>query len=145
MERIAKKINAFYYLVYTATILSTVVGYTLTLNTDRAIAPQSPLGITLSSILIIYILISIPGSLAAFFRYTKKISKLEDKNIKLKKYENAAIARLLAVGSALVASVIIFFFLRNESIIYCAGISAIALFFCKPNVTKIANELDIEE
>lgn len=144
MERTVKQINQVYYLVYTATILALIIGYMATLNKEVAISPLSPTGTVLSSLLIIYMLISIPGSLALFYRYTLKLKKLEDEKLKLKKYENAAIIRLVVVGFSLVSSIIIFFLLRDISIIYCFAISAISLFFCKPNITKIATELEID-
>ena len=145
MERVVKQINQAYYLVYTATILSAIIGYLTTFNKETSVDPKSSFSITLSSILIIYMLVSIPSALALFYRSTKKWSKLEDYKLKLRKYQKGAIWRLIAVGISLVASVIIFFFLHTESIIYCFAISAIALFFCKPTVNKVANELDIEE
>ena len=141
MERLVKQINKVYYLVYTATILALIIGYMATLNKDVAINPLSPTGTVLSSLLIIYMLVSIPASLALFYRYTLKLKKVEDEKLKLKKYENAAILRLIVVGISLVSSIVIFFLLRDISIIYCFAISAISLFFCKPNIAKIATEL----
>ena len=90
-------------------------------------------------------LASIPGSLALFNKYTKKWSKLEDEKQKLHEYKKGSTYRLIIIGICSVASIALFYAIKDVSFIYCFGISAIALFFCKPNVTKIANELDIEE
>lgn len=144
-ERIAKQINQVYYLIYTATILSAIGGYLIAFNQTNSIDPKSPLGITLSSILMIYMLVSIPAALALFHKGTKKWSKIEDEKIKFEKYKKGAYLRLAAVGISLVSSIIVFFILRTESIIYCFAISGIALFFCKPNAGKIASELDLNE
>ena len=63
LERILRQINQAYYLVFTATILSAFIGYFIALKNEAVVDNTNPMNITLSSILIIYILASIPGSL----------------------------------------------------------------------------------
>ena len=145
MEGIIRRINLAYYLIYTLTILSTIIGYMMTMNTENTVSLTSNLSITLSSVVILYIIISIPSALALFHRYTKKLALMEDKFTKLNKYASAATLRLLVVGSGLVISVIVFYIIRNQSIIFCAGISAIALLFCKPTEGKIISDLKLED
>ena len=53
MERTVKKIAQVYYHIYTATILSTIVGYMSTMNNYDPIPMNSPLGIALKSIIIL--------------------------------------------------------------------------------------------
>ena len=148
IARIVRQINQAYYLVYTTTILSTILGYYITTNREAAPNVKSELTITLSSLIIIYIIISIPAALALFHRNLKKWREIEDEFLKHKKYISGAKLRLLIVGTGLVASVIGHFILyagtQNMSMIACAGIAAIALFFCKPSASKVANELEIE-
>jgi hypothetical protein len=145
MEQVIRKINIIYYLVYTMTILATVIGYIFALGGSEAADPTSSLSISISSLVILYIIISIPGALALFHRYTKKLIPIQNEFEKLNKYTNGAIWRLLAVGTGLVISVIAFYILRSTSMIYCAGIAAIALFFCKPTEGKIMKELKMDE
>jgi len=145
MKGTLKKINLVYYAIYSITILSTIVGYLLTSDSLQQISPKSQLSINLSSILIIYILISIPLSLYLFYKNVKKWKLLEDNMTKLDKYEKGSIYRLVAVGLGLIASIAIFFILRSVSIIYCAGIAAIALIFCKPTESKIISDLGLDE
>jgi hypothetical protein len=146
MEKTIKKIGFIYYLVYTTTILATMVGYLLTMNSTNHIDSKSTMGIALTSIVILYILLSIPLSLGGFHKMTKKWMLIEDENMKLKTYEKGAIIRLLLIGIGLVGSIIVFFLLRTDvSLIYCAAISAFALLFCKPSQGKIISELKLEE
>ena len=95
-----------------------------------------------------YILVSIPSALAIFHRNLKKWREIEDPFLKSKKYIYGSQIRLVIVGLGLVISVIGHFILyvntQNMSMIFCAGVAAIALFFCKPSVNKVANELEIE-
>jgi hypothetical protein len=148
ISRVVRQINPAYYLVYTSTILSTIIGYYLTMNRDSVPNVKSELSVTLSSLIIMYMLISIPASLAIFHRNLKKWREIEDEFLKYKKYIAGAKLRLLAIGLSLVASVIGHFILyagtSNMTMIGCAGIAAISLFFCKPSLSRVANELDIE-
>ena len=148
IARIVRQINQAYYLVYTTTILSTILGYYMTMNREAAPDVKSESTIMLSSLIIMYIIISIPAALALFHRNLKKWREIEDEFLKHKKYISGAKLRLLVVGTGLVASVIGHFILyagtQNMSMIACAGIAAIALFFCKPSANKVATELEIE-
>lgn len=147
MEKTVKKIAQVYYYIYTATILSTIVGYMTTMNNYDPIPMNGPLGIILKSVVILYTIISIPLALAGFHRKTKKIMAIEDEREKFKAYQKSATIRLLLVGIGLIGSIIVFFLIRTDaSLIYCAGISAIILlFFCKPTENKMINDLKLDE
>ncbi len=147
MEKTVKKIAQVYYYIYTATILTTIVGYMTTMDNYDPIPMNSSLGIALKSIVILYTIISIPLTLAGFHRQKKKWIAIEDERQKFKAYQKGASIRLLLVGTGLIGSIIVFFLLRTDaSLIYCAGISAIILlFFCKPTEGKMINDLKLEE
>ena len=144
MERIVKKINNAYYMIYTLTILATIIGYIVIQNRE-AVDVKSTLSITLSSLVIIYIFISLPASIAIFHRSLKKWITIENEHQKLDKYAAGATWRILAVGLGLVMSVVAFYFIRTESMIICAFITAIGLLYCKPTVGKITSDLKLDE
>ena len=148
IERVVRQINQIYYLIYTGTILSTIIGYYLTMNASNPVDQKSQLSISLSSLIIIYIIVSIPAALALFHRSLKKWRAIEDIFLKTKKYIAGAQLRLFIVGLGLILSIIGHFILyvntQNFSMIGCAGIAAVALFFCKPSVGKVLTELDID-
>lgn len=145
MERIVKKISIAYYMIYTLTILSTITGYILLQSRETTVDPKSNLSITLSSIVILYIITSIPAALSVFYRSTKKWMEIKDDYVKFEKYATGATWRILAVGFGLVLSVVAFYIIRTESMIFCAGITAIALLICKPTVGKIRSDLKLDE
>lgn len=145
MERLVKKINNAYYLIYTVTILATIAGYFVTQTRETNIDVKSQLSIGISSFVIIYILISLPAAITLFYRNTKKCLAIEDNFRKLEKYAAGATWRLLAVGFGLVLSVVAFYIIRTESMIFCAGITAIALLYCKPTIGKIKSDLKLDE
>ena len=146
MQKTLKSITQFYYYIYSATILTTLGGYIVNMSREVSYGPKDPLNITLSSLVILYMLISIPLALGLFFKMTKKWCLIEDEQLKYSTYEKGAKLRLLAIGVGLLASIITFYILRsNISLIYCAGIGAIALLFCKPTESKINSDLHLEE
>jgi len=144
MKKTLTKITIAYYVVYIAAVLAAIAGYYI-LREGFSIDVQSQTGITLSSALIIFIIGSIPVTLGLFHRYLKKIVALEDVEIKLKKYEMASYLRLTIIGLGLIFGVLFFYILHSQSMLFCAGIAAIALFFCKPSKSKMLNDIDIDE
>lgn len=144
MKKTLQNITIAYYAVYIAAILSAMLGYYI-LKSGYTIDPLSQWGVTISSALIILIIGSIPATLAVFHKLTKKWAKLTDEEQMFRKYRNASVIRILIIGLGLVAGILFFYILNSQSMIFCAGISAIALFFCKPNEGKIASDLKLNE
>ena len=144
MKQVLKKLTLVYYLVYIAAILVALLGFQL-VRSGVIIHSQSQAGIIISSILIISIIGSIPITLAVFNKKTKQWALMEDVPRKLALYSKASVIRIMIIGSGFLFGVLFFFLLNSQSMIFCAGISAIALFFCKPAEVKIISELQIEE
>lgn len=145
VQKTAKKLGFVYYIVYFAAVLSATAGYYLTFKNNIFIDPQSSTGIALTSIFIIYIIGSIPLTLGGFNMLSKKWIALEDINEKLLKYQKGATLRLLIIGISIAIGVFLFYLTHSQSMIFCAGIAAIALFFCKPTELKIISELKLDE
>lgn len=147
MENTLRRINSVYYTIYMLTIISAVAVFMSTymnLNTFL-IDSNSVLATTLSSVLIIYILITIPLSMWLFHKKTISLQQIADKYAKYNNYRKAAILRLWIIGIGLIAGVALFYILSSQSMIFCALISAVALFFCKPSVGKMMKELNLDE
>jgi uncharacterized membrane protein YgaE (UPF0421/DUF939 family) len=64
--------------------------------------------------------------------------------LKLKKYRKAGLFRILVIGIGLVLGVLFFYIMGLQSMIFSAGIAAIALFFCKPSEAKITIDLQLD-
>ena len=146
MNKALKTITMVYYAFYATTLLSALMGFMLTRDSQTSIVAKSPLGITISSIVILYLLVSIPLALAGFYRLSQQWKTIEDEATKLEKYTKYSIIRLALIGTAMEISIIAFYFMRSEmSLLYCFGIAAVALIFCKPSARKIISELDLDE
>lgn len=147
MEKTLRSINGVYYSIYMLTILSAIVAFMLTyLNVNfSTIAEKSTIGITLSSILMLYIMITIPVSFWLFYKNTQKWKTLPDRFAKFTAYKKASVNRLWVVGVGLILGVLLVYFLHSTNMIYCALISAVALFFCKPTEGKMIKDLNLDE
>jgi hypothetical protein len=144
MKDIINKVTLIYYSIYTSIILLAVFIF-LKKDNPGLIDSKSTLGIALSEIVIFYMLLSIPLSLSIFYRMTKKWRLIEDEKLKFSKYQKGATLRLLVIGFGLIISIVVFYLLRDVSLIFCSGIAAIALIFCKPSEAKIIADLKLEE
>lgn len=144
MKKVLKRLTLVYYLIYIAALLVTLLGFQL-FRSGVMIDSQSQAGIIISSALIILIIGSIPITLAVFNKKTKKWALEEDVPQKLAQYSKASIIRLIIIGTGFLLGILFFFLMNSQSMIFCAGISAVGLFFCKPAEVKIISELQIEE
>ena len=144
MKKTIRNISIAYYAIYILAILGALAGYYI-LSNGLIIDPQSQTGITLTSILIVYIIGSIPLALALFNRHTGKLALLADEGEKFRLYTKAALIRISVIGSGLVTGILFFYVMQLQSMIFCAGIAAIGLFFCKPAEGKIVSDLKLED
>jgi len=144
MKKTIQHLQIAYYSVYMAAIASATAGYYV-LKTGTHIDPLSSLGTILNTVLIVLIIGSLPITLAVFNKQLKKWVILEDKEMRLEKYRKAGIIRIAIIGIALILGVLFFYIMNSQSMIFCAGIAAIALFFCKPTAQKIESELKMDE
>ena len=143
MKQTLRQLVIAYYSVYIAAIAAATSGFYI-LKSGFTINPLSETGTAINTLLIILIIGSMPITLAIFNKLTKKWAQLEDKNLRLEKYKKAGIIRIAIVGLGLVLGVLFFYIMNSQSMIFSAGIAAIALFFCKPSEAKISTELDLE-
>jgi len=141
MKRTLRILLTAYYAVYAGAILAATSGYYI-LKSGFKIDPLTSEGTIINSIVILYIICTVPLALALFNKMTKKWALIQDENEQLEKYKTGAIYRILIIGTGLVLGVVFFYVMNSQSMIFCAGIAAVALFFCKPSENKIMNDLN---
>lgn len=144
MKKTLKLLKLTYYSVYLAAIIAAFSGYTFFKN-GLTIDSKSDAGVTLQSILILFIIGSIPLTLAAFNRMTKKWAEIDNTDEKIKKYQEAGILRIVIIGLGLIVGVVFYYVMQSQSMIFAAGIATIALFFCRPSENKIIIDLKLDE
>jgi hypothetical protein len=144
MREALKKLRIQYYSIYVAAVAMAVGGFQLFkagLNIDEKSQP----GVAISSILIILIIGSIPLTLSIFNKKLKKWNTVEDIAMRIKLYQKGSSIRISIIGTGFILGILFFFLMHSQSMIFCAGIAAIALFFCKPAEVKLIADLQIEE
>lgn len=109
------------------------------------IDPMSENGVMLNSVLLLFIIGSIPLSLAFFNRMTKKWAVAENKDSRIQSYTRGGIVRILVIGLALNTGIIFYYIMNSQSMLYSAGMAAVALVFCIPTRAKILTELCLED
>ncbi len=142
MTQTFKKLNIVYYTFYLAALLVALIGYKLW-KAGMTIDSFSETGIGISSVIIILVLACIPSSLFLFNKKTKQWAQLEDEKEKLRLYTRGSIIRLSVIGANFLICILFFFLLNSQNMIILAGITAVALLFCKPAKPKIITELQL--
>ena len=144
MKEALKKLKTQYYSIYAAAISAAVGGFQL-FKAGYTIDEKSQFGIAISSVLIILIIGSIPLTLSIFNKKLKKWKTEEDIALRIKLYQKGSTIRICIIGTGFVLGILFFFLMHSQSMIFSAGIAAIALFFCKPAEVKLIADLQIEE
>ncbi len=145
-EKTAKKLNWYYYGCYVlAVLVATLLWYLVTRQKMQSFNPQSTVGNVIQYIAIAYTLLSIPAGLYGFKCVCNRIKKWEEQP-KFRAYYKWAVLRIVVIGLGLLFNISAFYILQGyRSMLWCAAISAVALFFCKPVPRKIQLELNIEQ
>lgn len=144
ITKLVKKLTLVYYLFYVAAVFIAAVG-SQTYRSGISIDPASQVGIVINSILIIFIIGSIPVTLGLFNKQTKKWAELPSLDEKLQSYEKGSILRIVIIGTGFLLGILFFFLMNSQSMIFSAGIAAIGLFFCKPAEVKVISDLQLED
>jgi hypothetical protein len=97
--------------------------------------------IVIKSIIVLYLLISIPSALKLFSVKVKKIAQIENVTEKIMQYSKMSVVRLLLIESGLMLSVLGYFLLGQKDLIYAVAIALVALMFCIPTKKRIYGDL----
>ncbi len=141
-KKLAKKLMWYYYaMLALALAAATGTYYLIRQELITTFDPLTLVGQTVQYIVIGYILITVPGSLG-YGKYVCNKIKKADEEVKFARYYKMALLRILLIGLGVSFGIVAFYLLQGyQSMILCAGISAIGLIFCKPNARKIELEL----
>lgn len=143
MNKVTTKLNLIYYGWLILALLGAVGCFWLLSRHQIGIEATSALGTQLSYITIMYLLITTPLALALFHKKCKQLALLDDVESKLASYLKYNAIRMSVIGFGLLMSILFFYLLQSQSMIFCAAISAIALYFCKPTQSRVEKELNL--
>ena len=146
-QKIIRTLNFWYYGCFVLAVVAAVVCWYLAVQLRiQMLDPQSLIGQIIQSITIAYVFITVPGALYLFKRKCDKFKHDEDGLRKLSAYRHYSALRIAFIGVGVTIGVTAFYVLSGyTSMIWCAAISAIGLYFCKPTYRKMQLELLTEE
>lgn len=143
----ARYLNFFYYGMLVVTVAAGTLMYWLV--TSGRMAPIDPLsegGKQLQYLVICDVLLTVPLGLYGFSRICKRLAVMEDENEKFARYRKWAALRILVVSSSMLLGIIAYYLTAGYmSMLWCAGIGAIAWYFTKPTAKKIFLELQPQD
>lgn len=146
MKRILKPLIALHYGAYFLAIIIASFGMKIISALGWSIDPLSSSGVSLSSILIVFIVGSVPLSLWLFHKQMLKLMENENLKSKIKIYSQLSTIRLLVLGAALNFGILFFYiFQMNKSLLFCAGIAAIGMVFSKPSELRLITDLQLTD
>lgn len=149
-EQWEKELNMFYYMVYALVIALLGLVWYVNYSNIRAgevspfalFDPQSRIGMGIQYGAILYTLCVIPGALYWFKLQCRKLSELEDEEIKYDRYFRFAMLRGGLIALAMLVSLFAYIFLgAYQPMVWLAAIAAVAFVFCKPNPRKTEEDL----
>ncbi|PIF02710.1 MAG: hypothetical protein CR965_00220 [Paludibacter sp.] len=146
IKYLIREINLVYYAVYLITVLIAVGIFLMNIGKMEfsQVNETSQLGRNISTVYLVYLLGAIPFSLYGFTKRAKKWQEIENESLMFEKYKQGSRLRIVIVGLALIVGVVLVYVLNSKSMIFSAGIAAVALYFCKPTYRKITKDLNLK-
>ncbi len=141
-EKLAKRLMWWYYsMLGLAVVAATSMYLLLSKGCITTFEAHTVVGQVIQYVVIGWVIATVPGSLA-YTKYVCNKIKKADEDIRFARYYNVARLRIVLIGIGVSLGIVAFYLLQgNTSMIFCGGIAAIGLIFCKPNARKIELEL----
>lgn len=142
-KQIIKQLNYYYYgMLILAVVVGTLAFFAVTKELILPIDPLSSLGKALQSIVIMWVLITLPFGLFHFKQRCKRIAAIEDEQERLMRYAKAAKFRIILVASGMSVGIVVFYLMAcYQSMLWLTAIAAIGWYFTKPTEKKMYFEL----
>ncbi|MDR3704414.1 MAG: hypothetical protein P4L28_00725 [Paludibacteraceae bacterium] len=135
-----KKVNFYFYIALIVALVLISLGYWL--NKKFVLSIPAKTGVILSTITMLYLVLSIPFALWFCNKKIATLSLIENMDNRYVEYIKWIKIRMVAVSSNFLINIVLYYFMHTTSFVYAAGIGAIALIFCKPNKVTIEKELN---
>ncbi|HPW89977.1 MAG TPA: hypothetical protein PLJ40_00970 [Paludibacteraceae bacterium] len=144
MEQLSKYLYMWYYAAAIKAVVVAALGYTCVTQNWFIMAKDAPASITIYSVIILYVIITTPVALKLFSMHVSKLATVTEETDKLSRYKTYATWRITIIAIGLFAAIFFYYVLQQKALLWVAGISAIALYFCKPTPEKIENDLAVK-
>ncbi len=121
-----------YYVMLLLAIVAAMVGYHYSGQLGVYIPQDDPLNRGLYTFMILYTIVTLPIALKLYSVGERKARKLADRAERERRIMWYGVAKVSVIGLGFVANILLFYMLRETSMLYMAGISAIGMLFAKP-------------
>lgn len=145
MEKaVIRRISYFYYgIILLSLAVVTLLIFLAKKGQLAYLDPLSSAGQVFQTIVICYIIASLPCAMFGFKKYCDKLKAVSDREQQLKSYFKASAIRIIIVGTGIIFGILAFYLLGgHRPMIWCAAIAAIGLIFCKPQDSRLRLELE---
>lgn len=143
MQHPKHRLTVVYYVVLLMAVLAAMGGYYVSVVRGWGVVDEG-VSTVVYSVVLLYVLLSLPLSFWLFSVKMKGIRLMEDEGLRYGAYVRWAALRLVVIMVGLVASVFCYYLLRDMSLFWLAGICAIAVIVCKPTEGRIDADLNRE-
>ena len=130
-----------YYISLLLAVIAAMIGYHLVYHKGIFFEGDSPISTTYYTIVLWYVIISLPLSLKGFSLGVQRLKKLPDDGTREYYYKTYAIIRLIIITLGLVASILGFYIFQVKHLFWVAGICIIGLILSKPTENRINTDL----
>ena len=143
-KKVNRILNGFYYGFYALAVAAALLmWYLVTQCNLQTHNHLSTIGQAVQYVVIVYVIASVSGALFLFNKVLGKLKQLTDNSLKLRKYMQWAVIRIVLIGTGIILGIVAFYWLEGyKSMIWCAAVSTIGLYFCKPTLRRIELELE---
>ena len=130
-----------YYISLLLAVVAAMIGYHFVYHKHIFFDTNSPASVTYYTIVLWYVIITLPLALKLFSLGVKRLKQIPDDGSREYYYKTYAIIRLAVITLGLVASIIGFYIFQVKHLFWLAGISMIGLILSKPTEKRINVDL----
>ncbi len=136
--QINKQLRRNFVVAVAITLFHVVLGYIISRHSYISV-PQESVA-TVKTIIILFVLISIPLNLKWFNNSLQKLAQYTDSQKQAKDYIKFSRIRVFIVLIGLISAIMFFFIRGIHDMIYIIGIESIVLFLCIPTTKRVEQE-----
>lgn len=140
-EKVYKQLKINFIAALTITLFHVFLGWFMAKNLE-----YSGLGdyaVALKTVIILFVLISIPLTLKLFSLKLKKLTTLSDPQQQAKRYIQASRLRVLVILIGLISAIMFYFLEGMQDMLYVVAIEVAVLVLCIPTKKRVQSEIDV--
>lgn len=140
-EKVYKQLKVNFIVALAITLFHVGLGWFLSKNLSYS--GMGDYATALKTVVILFVLISIPVTLKLFSQKLKKLATLPDSQQQAKEYIRASRLRVLMILIGLISAIMCYFLEGMQDMLYVVAIEVAVLILCIPTKKRVQSEVDI--